>query len=118
MNKSQQVEFCLRTAIFLKREAEEAICNRDDVADIHYLFKCIQATAGSFHRVEMEMGLTRPDNMSDFTAPLKQLVALRVDLEKMISAAWPHGDEGEQVARLYLRLYCVMLEKPEPLLAL
>lgn len=121
MNKSQQVEFCLRTAIFLKREAEEAIHLHDEAADIRALFSLTQETARRCAAIRLNISLAGPAD-EDFleAAPLawEPLVDLKVALERMIVAAWPHGDERAQVARLYLRLYCVMLENPETLTAI
>ena len=118
MNKSQQLEFCLRTAIFLKREAEEAVYLHDEVADIHALLRLTEEADRRCAAIRLKDALCEPVDEVSLKAPNKDLVDLKIVLQKMVAAAWPHGDEREQVAQLYLRLYCVMLEKPEPLLAL
>ena len=117
MNKSQQVEFCIRTAIFLKREAGAAICFRDDIVAIRSVARLMDETEQKCEAVRLKILLASGDDAS-LDVARKKLIELKDVLQRMVAAAWPNGDERAQVALLYLRLYCVMLENPETLSAL
>ena len=116
MNKSQQLEFCIDTARqIVSKAAAKAKQPRDDAGAFATFFGNTERLVA---RNILKIQLSEPDDPGLSQGAPQELTVLKAILEELVEAAWPPGDEGAKVARLYLRLYSVMLENPETFTAL
>ena len=116
MNEIWQVEFCIDTARqIVSKTAPKAALPRDDDGAFATFFGNAERHVA---RTALRIKLSESDDPDFFQGASQELTVLKAELDGLVEGAWPPGDEGAKVARLYLRLYSVMLENPETFTAL